>query len=56
LEDPLSEKLLRGDFQGKDVITVKVEEVDGEKRLGFEATSTQPQPELVGAGAERAKS
>ena len=55
LEDPLSEKLLRGEFQGKDVITVRIEEVDGEKKLGFDTTSTQPQPELVGAGAEEAK-
>src|SRR5439155_8727628 len=55
LEDPLSEKLLRGDFKGKDLITVRIEEVDGEKKLGFEAVSTQPQPELVAAGSEEAK-
>src|SRR5262249_39527569 len=49
LEDPLSEELLRGTFVGKDTITVKVHEVDGEKKLYFEATSSVPQPELVGA-------
>jgi ATP-dependent Clp protease ATP-binding subunit ClpC len=48
LEDPLSEELLRGTFQGKDTITAKVEEKDGEKKLVFDATGT-PQPELVGA-------
>jgi ATP-dependent Clp protease ATP-binding subunit ClpC len=55
LEDPLSEKLLRGDFQGKDIITVKTEEVDGEKKLSFDPTSSQPQPELVAAGTEENK-
>lgn len=52
LEDPLAEKLLHGLFNGKDTLTVKAGEVDGEKKLIFEATSTAPpQPELVGAGA-----
>jgi ATP-dependent Clp protease ATP-binding subunit ClpC len=53
VEDPLSEELLKGAFQGKDTITVKVGEVEGEKRLIFEATSAAAvQPELVGAGSE----
>jgi ATP-dependent Clp protease ATP-binding subunit ClpC len=51
LEDPLSEKLLRGEFVGKTTITVKAGEVDGEKKLIFDATGAVPQPELVGAGA-----
>jgi ATP-dependent Clp protease ATP-binding subunit ClpC len=52
LEDPLAEKLLHGAFSGKDTLTVRVEEVDGEKRLVFDATAKpEPQPELVGAGA-----
>jgi ATP-dependent Clp protease ATP-binding subunit ClpC len=55
LEDPLSEKLLRGEFQGKSTITVHAVEVDGdpkEKKLAFEAAgAVEPQPELVGAGA-----
>src|SRR5204862_2678774 len=38
LEDPLAEKLLRADFVGKTIITVCVREVDGEKKLIFEAT------------------
>jgi len=51
LEDPLSEELLKGNFQGKDTITVKVHEVDGEKKIFFDATSATGAPELVGAGA-----
>jgi ATP-dependent Clp protease ATP-binding subunit ClpC len=51
LEDPLAEKLLHGDFAGKDTITVKVGEADGEKKLVFEATGNVPQ-ELVAAGDE----
>src|SRR5437016_5093142 len=53
LEDPLSEELLKGTFQGKDTITVRVLEVEGEKKIGFDATSgpTPQQPELAAAGA-----
>jgi ATP-dependent Clp protease ATP-binding subunit ClpC len=50
LEDPLAERLLRGDFAGKDTITVRVEEVDGEKKLAFDASGNVPAPELAGAG------
>jgi ATP-dependent Clp protease ATP-binding subunit ClpC len=50
LEDPLAEELLKGSFQGKDTITVLVREVEGEKKLAFDATSTSGTPELVGAG------
>jgi ATP-dependent Clp protease ATP-binding subunit ClpC len=54
LEDPLSEELLKGAFQGKDTVTVRVQEVEGEKKLTFDATSgpTPQQPELAAAGAE----
>jgi ATP-dependent Clp protease ATP-binding subunit ClpC len=54
LEDPLSEDLLKGAFQGKETIAVKVKEVDGEKKLYFDTTTgpTPPQPELVAAGTE----
>ena len=45
-EGPLAEDLLRGTFDGKDTITVRVEEVDGKKRLHFEASESR---ELVGA-------
>jgi ATP-dependent Clp protease ATP-binding subunit ClpC len=50
LEDPLAEDLLHGNFQGKDLIHVRVAEADGQKKLVFEATSTTP--ELVAAGSE----
>src|SRR2546421_15697 len=50
MEDPLSEQLLRGDFQGKDTITVRVAEQDGEKKLAFDSTGNVPTPELAGAG------
>ncbi len=50
LEDPLAEELLKGNFQGKDTITVRVHEVDGEKKLLFDATVGANPPELVAAG------
>jgi ATP-dependent Clp protease ATP-binding subunit ClpC len=50
LEDPLAEDLLRGNFQGKDTIHVKVGETDGVKKLVFEATGKAE--ELVAAGSE----
>jgi ATP-dependent Clp protease ATP-binding subunit ClpC len=52
LEDPLSEELLKGLFQGKDLITVRVHEVDGEKKLMFDSSSGPAQGELVAAGSE----
>jgi ATP-dependent Clp protease ATP-binding subunit ClpC len=51
LEDPLSEELLKGNFQGKDTITVRVQEVDGDKKLLFDATTGAGGGELVAAGA-----
>jgi ATP-dependent Clp protease ATP-binding subunit ClpC len=52
LEDPLAEELLKGAFTGKDTITVRVQEVDGEKKLVFDATTGPGAPELVAAGSE----
>ncbi len=49
LEDPLAEQLLRGDFQGKDTITVRVAEVDGEKKLAIDTSVGAGTPELAGA-------
>jgi ATP-dependent Clp protease ATP-binding subunit ClpC len=55
LEDPLAEQLLHGGFEGKDTITVKVAEREGEKVLTFEAVSTRPpEPESVGAAPAQA--
>jgi ATP-dependent Clp protease ATP-binding subunit ClpC len=55
IEDPLAEELLLGTFNGKETITVRVEEKEGEKKLAFDATGG-PQPELVGAAPGEAKS
>jgi ATP-dependent Clp protease ATP-binding subunit ClpC len=52
LEDPLAEDLLHGLFAGKDTITVRTKEENGEKKLFFEATTTSSAPELVGSGSE----
>ncbi len=50
VEDPLSEELLKGEFQGKDTITVRVKEVAGRKQLYFDSSLGEP-AEPVGAGA-----
>ena len=39
VEDPLSEELLKGEFQGKDTITVEVKEVGDKKQLVFHGTT-----------------
>jgi ATP-dependent Clp protease ATP-binding subunit ClpC len=52
LEDPLAEELLKGNFQGKDTITVRVHEVEGEKKLQFDATQGAGTGELVAAAGE----
>jgi ATP-dependent Clp protease ATP-binding subunit ClpC len=51
IEDPLSENLLQGIFQGSNTITVKVKEVAEKKQLEFEPSTTEEEPELVGATA-----
>ncbi len=53
IEDPLSEELLKGEFEGKDTITVVVREVGGKKQLMFEGstTATGDQQPPVGVGA-----
>ena len=60
IEDPLSEELLKGVFNGKNQITVKTREVGEEKQLDFEGTvgdeSTANGQELVPAGAESSAS
>ena len=51
VEDPLAEELLRGTFQGKDTINVRVVGEGEDKKLFFEASSANAgTPELVGAG------
>ena len=46
LEDTMSESLLRGEFAGKDVLTVRVGEVGGEKQLVFDSTTTAEAPPI----------
>ncbi len=54
IEDPLSEELLKGEFQGKNVITVDMKEVGGKKQLFFvgSVAESAETPATVGAGAE----
>jgi ATP-dependent Clp protease ATP-binding subunit ClpC len=53
IEDPLSEELLKGEFDGKDTIRVEVKEVAGKKQLVFEgAISSEGEPVAAGSGAE----
>ena len=51
MEDALAESLLRGEFTGKDTVTVVKTEVDGEEKLSFETTDS-PVAEALVAGAE----
>jgi ATP-dependent Clp protease ATP-binding subunit ClpC len=53
IEDPLSEELLKGEFQGMDTITIEVKEVGDKKQFYFHGSvGDLPQdPQPVGAGA-----
>jgi len=55
LEDPLAELLLRGGFSGKDTLTARVEEVEGEKKLAFDASAAAPPPPPAPAEPAAAK-
>ncbi len=57
IEDPLSEELLRGSFEGKNVINVEVTEVGDQKQLKFvsdyeEEAGTEPEGEPVAVGPD----
>src|SRR5437588_2026103 len=54
LEDPLAEELLKGTFAGKDTITARAVEVDGEKKIVFDAgnANAAEQPLVAAAGTE----
>ncbi len=54
VEDPLSEELLKGEFQGQDTITVDTKEVGDKKHLVFTGSTTKPaeEPAPVAAAAE----
>jgi ATP-dependent Clp protease ATP-binding subunit ClpC len=52
VEDPLSEELLKGSFEGNTKITVKVIEVGDSKRLDFVGSTEEPELAQVGSGEE----
>ena len=41
VEDPLSEELLKGEFQGSDTITIEAKDVGDKKQLVFRGTTEQ---------------
>ncbi|MEX0675436.1 MAG: ATP-dependent Clp protease ATP-binding subunit, partial [Pirellulales bacterium] len=51
VEDPLSEELLKGEFQGKDSIFIDVKEIGGKRQLFFTGTIGEPEEAAVGAAA-----
>ncbi len=53
VEDPLSEELLKGEFQGMDTITIEVKEVGDKKQLSFHGSKgeTPSEQQPVGAGS-----
>ncbi len=51
VEDPLSEELLKGEFQGKETILVDVKEVGGKKQLMFRGVMGDGDAELAVAAA-----
>ena len=53
IEDPLSENLLQGAFEGHNTITVRAKEVGDQKQLDFEPSTVEPIiEELAVVGAE----
>jgi ATP-dependent Clp protease ATP-binding subunit ClpC len=55
VEDPLSEELLKGEFQGKDTIVVDVKEVGGKKQLFFQGAVGDVEETPVAAAAGSAE-
>jgi len=51
VEDPLSEELLKGEFQGMTAVVVDVREVAGKKQLVFKGVKGDGDVELVGVAA-----
>lgn len=53
VEDPLSEELLKGEFQGKDTIMVEVKKVGDQKQLVFEGVvGESAEPAVAGTSGE----
>ncbi|MBU4398945.1 MAG: AAA family ATPase, partial [Planctomycetes bacterium] len=57
VEDPLSEELLKGEFQGMDTIAIEVKEVGEKKQLTFHGSVSEEhaEPQPVGAGGGSAE-
>ena len=55
VEDPLSEELLKGEFNDKNTVTVEVKEVGDTKQLIFNSTQSH-EPELASVGDETSDS
>ena len=51
IEDPVSEELLKGEFEGKDTIQVDCKEVAGKKQLVFKGAVTE-EPVVAGSSKE----
>ncbi len=51
IEDPLSEELLKGEFEGKDTITIQVKKVGGKRQLVFTGSVGPLPPEEPPVGA-----
>ncbi|MBT4863685.1 MAG: ATP-dependent Clp protease ATP-binding subunit, partial [Planctomycetaceae bacterium] len=51
IEDPLSEELLRGAFEGQNAIAVTTKEVAGQTQLDFRGSTIEQEPELAAVGA-----
>jgi ATP-dependent Clp protease ATP-binding subunit ClpC len=52
IEDPLSEEILRGTFDGQNTIRVVVREVGDQKQLGFEGSAEEVSAEPAAAAAQ----
>ena len=50
IEDPLSEEILRGAFEGCNLVTVAVKQVGDHQQLEFIGSSTHTEPELAAVG------
>jgi ATP-dependent Clp protease ATP-binding subunit ClpC len=55
IEDPLSEALLRGEFKGKNVVKIDVQDEDHMKLEGFEAKEAEKKAEPVAQSQEQDK-
>jgi len=56
IEDPLAEELLRGAFEGKNKVLVRVNEVGDEKRLDFDTSYEAETEELATVGSAEGES